>query len=671
MTLPGNMSLVTVYGRFIRLNGTPQVGQVSFSPSVSVILNRAADVIISGAVFTATLDSTGYFEINLPATDDPDLDPTGFTYTVSEPSGRAAYAMALPMGVPGGRVDLIDVLPATPSPGQTSILLSGRGIDHLDIDNDTQTATIVYDDGSTQDIGYFRGPVGPAGPAGPQGVAGPVGPVGPAGLTWRGPWSDSTDYVANDAVSYEGASYFAVVDPPLAELPTASPGSWQPLAIRGPTGPQGPAGPQGEVGPVGPTGGVTDHGLLTGLTDDDHPQYHTDARGDVRYYTRAEIDTLMEDAGTAVFVDGVKVTTFEVDSTPVTPESIGAVSTSDPRLSNARTPIAHSHSGADITAGTVPYGRLPVGTDAGTVMAGDDSRVTGAELTSRKGQASGYAGLDAGAKVPIAQLPTGTSSSTVAAGNDPRFAAAQTPTQHASTHESGGSDPLTPAGIGAAAASHSHPGYIGDTDPRLTNARTPTAHSSTHATNGSDPISPSAIGAASTVHTHADYVLTTDNRLTGARTPTAHSLSHAFSGSDPISPASINAADAVHGHVASDITSGQLAPERLPSVLSGIRSGSGAGNLATDASLVGNNRNFSATGDVSVQAPTGGVDRQVIQYAVLASGGTRTISFAAAIRRPSDLVGSFSVPSGQLLRFSLEYSALLAGWVLTAVLVTA
>ncbi len=30
-------------------------------------------------------------------------------------------------------------------------------------------------------------------------------------------------------------------------------------------------------------GGVTDHGLLTGLGDDDHPQYHNNARGDARY----------------------------------------------------------------------------------------------------------------------------------------------------------------------------------------------------------------------------------------------------------------------------------------------------------------------------------------------------------------------------------------------------
>lgn len=42
---------------------------------------------------------------------------------------------------------------------------------------------------------------------------------------------------------------------------------------------------------VVPTSGVTDHGALTGLTDDDHPQYHTDTRGDVRYYTKAQMDS--------------------------------------------------------------------------------------------------------------------------------------------------------------------------------------------------------------------------------------------------------------------------------------------------------------------------------------------------------------------------------------------
>lgn len=42
-------------------------------------------------------------------------------------------------------------------------------------------------------------------------------------------------------------------------------------------------------------GGLTDHGNLSGLLDDDHPQYHTDARGDIRYYTKTQVDDLLAD----------------------------------------------------------------------------------------------------------------------------------------------------------------------------------------------------------------------------------------------------------------------------------------------------------------------------------------------------------------------------------------
>jgi DNA-directed RNA polymerase subunit F len=37
-------------------------------------------------------------------------------------------------------------------------------------------------------------------------------------------------------------------------------------------------------------GGVTDHGALTGLADDDHTQYHNDTRGDARYYTQTQLN---------------------------------------------------------------------------------------------------------------------------------------------------------------------------------------------------------------------------------------------------------------------------------------------------------------------------------------------------------------------------------------------
>ena len=53
-------------------------------------------------------------------------------------------------------------------------------------------------------------------------------------------------------------------------------------------GPQGPPGPEG---PPGTGGGSSDHGALTGLLDDDHPQYHNDARGDARYSLLAHTHT--------------------------------------------------------------------------------------------------------------------------------------------------------------------------------------------------------------------------------------------------------------------------------------------------------------------------------------------------------------------------------------------
>ncbi len=39
-----------------------------------------------------------------------------------------------------------------------------------------------------------------------------------------------------------------------------------------------------------PAGEATTHSLLSGLSGDDHIQYHTDERGDLRYYTKTEID---------------------------------------------------------------------------------------------------------------------------------------------------------------------------------------------------------------------------------------------------------------------------------------------------------------------------------------------------------------------------------------------
>lgn len=57
---------------------------------------------------------------------------------------------------------------------------------------------------------------------------------------------------------------------------------------------------QAEVAAIVTTsGGVTDHGQLSGLTNDDHGQYLNASRGDSRYYTKAQVDDKDATASTA------------------------------------------------------------------------------------------------------------------------------------------------------------------------------------------------------------------------------------------------------------------------------------------------------------------------------------------------------------------------------------
>jgi hypothetical protein len=89
------------------------------------------------------------------------------------------------------------------------------------------------------------GTVGPQGPIGPQGVP---GPVGPAGLTWQGAWVSGTSYSLDDAVGYNGASWFCILATSGTTNPATDTTHWALLANQGATGPQGPQGIQGPAG---------------------------------------------------------------------------------------------------------------------------------------------------------------------------------------------------------------------------------------------------------------------------------------------------------------------------------------------------------------------------------------------------------------------------------------
>lgn len=64
-----------------------------------------------------------------------------------------------------------------------------------------------------------------------------------------------------------------------------------------------------------------DHGDLTGLSDDDHTQYHNDTRGDIRYYIKTQylnLSTGVSDAGKPVVLDAGG----QIDSTMINPADI-------------------------------------------------------------------------------------------------------------------------------------------------------------------------------------------------------------------------------------------------------------------------------------------------------------------------------------------------------------
>lgn len=94
------------------------------------------------------------------------------------------------------------------------------------------------------------GPAGATGAQGATGATGAQGATGASGLTWLGVWQPSVTYVANDAVSYSSASWFAIGDTPAGEVPTLSSTYWVPLALQGATGPMGPTGVINASGPL-------------------------------------------------------------------------------------------------------------------------------------------------------------------------------------------------------------------------------------------------------------------------------------------------------------------------------------------------------------------------------------------------------------------------------------
>lgn len=270
----------------------------------------------------------------------------------------------------------------------------------------------------------------------------------------------------------------------------------------------GPRGPQG-------AGGVTSQQLATAV---DGLVATTDSRlSDARTPTahqHASADVNGLDAALTA-----RPTTSAVTSA-ITTATAGLVATSDSRLSDARTPLAHQHPTSDVTGlDTALAGKAATS----YVDAGDAAVATSAATaltTGLAGKADAIATTSA-----LAQKADATATTTALAGKvgtgDSRLTDARTPTAHASTHGSGGSDPITPAAIGAATTSALTTGLAGKadtTDSRLTDTRTPTDGSVTSAKLSTGVAADLATGVA---RTPASRLVSAGTGLTGGGDLTA------------------------------------------------------------------------------------------------------------------------------------------------------
>lgn len=127
MALPVNYNTVRVWGKFVYLDGTPASGSIKFTGKGTAAVSAAYDTIILPATITVALDATGSFEVNLPATDDPDITPNGWTYTVEEKfngGGGRRYDIDVPIAAELTGINISDVSPAVPASGDPTTFVT-------------------------------------------------------------------------------------------------------------------------------------------------------------------------------------------------------------------------------------------------------------------------------------------------------------------------------------------------------------------------------------------------------------------------------------------------------------------------------------------------------------------------------------------------------------------
>lgn len=117
MPLPGNLTTVTVTGKYVDASGAAVRGSVTFTLDTP-LLDAGASTYIIETDYTVALDANGAFSVALPATNDVDVTPTGWTWTLTPNfDGADPITFSLPTNLT--TVDITTLSPALPNPSQT------------------------------------------------------------------------------------------------------------------------------------------------------------------------------------------------------------------------------------------------------------------------------------------------------------------------------------------------------------------------------------------------------------------------------------------------------------------------------------------------------------------------------------------------------------------------